>query len=55
MSKTSSEILQVDPLNLEKIKEILFKLTRDRFYGKLQLSFEHGKILYVKKEETIKL
>ena len=40
---------------LSKLIEIIKKLTRDNFYGSMKISFENGKIVHVKKEESIKL
>jgi hypothetical protein len=34
--------------------ELIKKLINDKFYGKVELSFEAGKIVLVKKTETLK-
>jgi len=41
--------------DLEKLIAFLKRLMVERFYGKVQISFESGKIGVIKKEETIKL
>jgi len=43
----------IDQLN--RILEILKTLTSIKFYGTILIRFESGKIVCVKKEETIKL
>ncbi len=40
--------------NRRYLEEIL-RLMRDGYYGKVTLSLEKGKIVYLKKEQTIKL
>lgn len=38
----------------EWLERVLSQTENNRFYGKLVLSFESGKLVYLKKEETIK-
>lgn len=38
-----------------KLFEIIKELIDNKFYGKLEIKFENGKIVLCKKEETIKL
>lgn len=40
---------------LTKLMEMLKDLTLKRFYGSMVIKFEGGKIVQVKKEESIKL
>lgn len=40
---------------LSKLMEMLKDLTLKGFYGSMQIKFENGKIVHVKKEESIKL
>ena len=40
---------------MTKIIEMIKELVDNKFYGKLTLSFECGKITLVRKEETIKI
>ena len=40
---------------MEKLFEIVKELTEKKFYGSLLVKFEAGKIVIVKKEESIKL
>lgn len=40
---------------LKKLLEILKDLTSKKFYGSMLIKFENGKIVHVKKEESIKL
>jgi hypothetical protein len=39
---------------MEKTVELLRKLSHDRFYGAVTLKFEAGRIVILKKEETLK-
>lgn len=38
-----------------KLLDFIKKLVANKFYGKLTLSFEAGKITHIRKEETYKL
>jgi len=40
---------------IQKLLAYIKDLVDNRFYGKLILSFESGKIVHLKKEENIKL
>jgi len=40
---------------IDKLINIIKELIIKKFYGSLMIKFESGKIVYVKKEETIKL
>jgi hypothetical protein len=40
---------------VNKLIKILTDLMDKKFYGKIVLTFQHGKIIIIKKEETIKL
>lgn len=40
---------------MNKIVEIIRDLISSKFYGKVTLSFENGRITLVRKEETIRL
>ena len=39
----------------EKLLAYLKKLTDNKFYGKVVLSFENGKVTHMKEEKSIKL
>jgi hypothetical protein len=41
--------------NLKKLIKILQDLIDINYYGKIEISFENGKIIYIRKNETIKL
>ena len=38
----------------EELYKLIMALSENSFYGKLTISFENGRILVLKKEETIK-
>lgn len=40
---------------MDKLLKILKELTADKFYGKLIISFENGRVVHLKKEESIKV
>jgi len=40
---------------LKKLLAFIEKLVYGKFYGKIVISFEAGKIIHLKKEESIKL
>jgi len=40
---------------IEKLLAFIKKLIDNKFYGKLTVSFEAGKVVHLKKEESIKL
>ena len=40
---------------LQKLVDMLKELMEDKFYGKVELSFEAGKVVNIKKTESIKL
>ncbi len=40
--------------DIKRITEIIEQLISGRFYGSIIMKFEDGRILYIKKEETIK-
>lgn len=40
---------------LKKLVEILKLLTEGKFFGKLEIIFNSGKVVHVKKEESLKL
>ncbi len=40
---------------MHSLDRLLHELERQRFYGSLTLKFEAGKIVLLKKEETLKL
>ena len=40
---------------MEKLIELIQKLATDRFYGKLEISFENGKVVLLRKVQTIKV
>ena len=40
---------------IAQLLEELKKLTNNKFYGKLTITFEAGKLVHLKKEESIKL
>lgn len=40
---------------MEKILKLIKSLTEQNFYGTIELRFEEGKIVFVKKTETIKV
>lgn len=37
------------------IAELILRLIENKFYGRLEIKFESGKIVHCKKEESIKL
>ncbi len=39
---------------MHNINELLAELTRQRFYGSLEVKFEAGKVVLLRKTETIK-
>jgi hypothetical protein len=39
---------------MNQAMEIIQELVRERFYGALTLKFEAGKVVYLKKEQTIR-
>jgi hypothetical protein len=39
----------------KKLLEMLKELTENRFFGRLEIIFNAGKIVHVKKEESLKL
>ncbi len=40
---------------IKKLIEMISRLTDECFYGKIEISFKHGKIIKIKKEESIQL
>jgi hypothetical protein len=40
---------------MDNINELLTELARQRFYGSLEIKFEAGKVVLLRKTETIKL
>ena len=40
---------------MDKLLKLIKTLISENFYGKLTISFECGRIVHVKKEETIKV
>ena len=40
---------------LKKLIELIKNLVDNKFYGRLEIKFEEGKIIVCKKEESIKL
>jgi len=40
---------------LQKLVDMIKELMEDKFYGKVELSFEAGKVVNIKKTESIKL
>lgn len=55
MAVNNTEPEDSDILKLRIVHSLLQDLTKARFFGKVQLTFERGKITFVKKEETMKL
>lgn len=45
----------MDEEQLKKVLEMIKGLTKKTFYGKLVITFNAGKIVHVKKEESIPL
>lgn len=41
-------------MNLKRLVKIITDLMSREFYGKLTISFEHSRIVHVKKEESLK-
>ena len=41
-------------MTIEKVIDLIQKLVEDKFYGKIEISFENGQIVFVKKAETLK-
>lgn len=42
-------------LTSKALQDLIFKLQVTEFWGKLEISFENGKVTHCKKTETIKL
>lgn len=42
-------------MTLQQLTKILEDLTINKFYGKIEISIEHGNIVLIRKTETIKL
>jgi len=40
---------------IEKLEKLIYPLISGEFYGKIELSFEKGLIVAIKKAETIKI
>ncbi len=40
---------------MEKLIELVKKLITDKFFGKLEISFEAGKVVLLRKIQTIKI
>jgi len=40
---------------IQKYIDLIIKLSKERFFGKVTLQFENGRITIARKEETIKL
>ena len=40
---------------MTKLIEIIKGLTSGKFYGKLTIKFEHGKVVHLVKEESLKV
>jgi len=40
---------------MDKLVAMLMKLARDGFFGKIEISFENGKIVLLRKTQTIKV
>lgn len=40
---------------IKKLLDIINSLTKANFYGRLEITFSAGKIIVIKKEESIKL
>jgi hypothetical protein len=53
-SLDKSETPNVPSVALQQTIHLLARLGRERFFGKLTLSFEAGNITILRKEETIK-
>ncbi len=41
-------------MTTEQIKKFIEELMSNKFYGKIILNFESGKLTHIKKEETLK-
>jgi hypothetical protein len=39
---------------MQSVERVLSELTRDRFYGSVEIKFEAGKVVLLRKTETIK-
>lgn len=40
---------------MEKLKELIEKLSKEKFYGKLMIAFKEGKPLHAEEQKTYKL
>lgn len=40
---------------LEEVWRFLVKLVKEKFYGKVEITFEKGKVVHLRKMENIKL
>jgi hypothetical protein len=54
ISSSDSSVLPTSQIALTQTTRLLAKLARERFYGKLTISFEAGNIVSLRKEETLK-
>ena len=54
MVRKNEEVMK-NQVQLDKVADMLKRLTQNCFYGSILLKFENGKIVHVKKEESIKL
>ena len=39
---------------IAKVIDLIQKLVKDEFYGKIEISFEKGQVVFVKRTETLK-
>jgi hypothetical protein len=54
ISPSDSSVLPTSQIALTQTTRLPAKLVRERFYGKLAISFEAGNIVSLRKEETLK-
>lgn len=43
------------PLAIIQARDLLFRATESRFFGKIAFQFQDGKIVLIRKEETVKV
>ena len=39
---------------MDKLNELLREFARDQFYGSLEIKFEHGQVVLIRKSETFR-
>lgn len=47
--------MQNQPSEIDKLNHLISKLEQDKFYGELAIRYESGKVVVIRKTESIKL